>query len=155
MCSSFPNICPGLESYNPIRQKLWSQTRHTQPMCCPRAGGTSADGALCLLPHSAPPLHPSVGREVIGGTGIHNRLVDGPAPGWPQRVSPLRSPNGNVRGCFYGLMHPLPLSLVIFIKNLVFQFFVLFLIFPARNLKREQKKNLGKTRPGIGGSPLW
>lgn len=78
-------------------------------------------------------------------------------PGLTTASFPSQVSQWQCKGCFYGLMHPLPLSLVIFIKNPAFQFFVLFLIFPARNLKREQKKkkNPGKTRPGIGGSPLW
>lgn len=61
-------------------------------------------------------------------------------PGLTTASFPSQVSQWQCKGCFYGLMHPLPLSLVIFIKNPAFQFFVLFLIFPARNLKREQKK---------------
>lgn len=58
---------------------------------------------------------------------------------------PLQVSQWQYRECFYGLMHPLPLSLVTFIKNLGFQF-LLFLIFPARKLKREEKAS---ERPDI------
>lgn len=70
-------------------------------------------------------------------------------PGLTTASFPSQVSQWQCKGCFYGLMHPLPLSLVIFIKNPAFQFFVLFLIFPARNLKREQKKKKNSERPDL------
>lgn len=92
-----------------------------------------AEGALCPLPCSASFRMPGSSVRV----GDMGPATARSCPGLTTLIPPAQVSQGQRRGCVHGLT--LPASLVTFTKNPRFLFFILFLVLPARKLKREEK----------------